>query len=138
MAIHIRPFMTSNPIQVERSAKLAEVIRKMDKHKVSHLVVSHQRRLSGVISRTDILHKIKSLLQTTGGSKWTEMEMTHLTAQDIMTSAPISIRPDDPVEYTVELFLQNQFHSLPVIEDGKVVGIVTLFDLLKAHHEMLV
>ena len=54
-----------------------------------------------------------------------------------MSSHPLSISPSAPVEKAVHLLVTNKFGSLPVVEDGKLVGIITASDLLRALEALL-
>jgi len=48
-----------------------------------------------------------------------------------MSTKLVKIEPDDKVGTAAELFLDNRFHALPVVAEGKLVGLVTTFDMLK-------
>ncbi|MEZ4980721.1 MAG: CBS domain-containing protein [Saprospiraceae bacterium] len=43
----------------------------------------------------------------------------------------VNLRPEDPASFAARIFGENLFHALPIVESGKLVGIVTTFDLLK-------
>lgn len=58
--------------------------------------------------------------------------LTRLTVAEIMTCFPISIAPDRPVTAAVRRMLANKVGALPVVAQGKVVGIVTRTNLLQA------
>jgi acetoin utilization protein AcuB len=53
-----------------------------------------------------------------------------------MTETPLSVSPQMPVEEAVQLMLKHQIGGLPVVENGKVVGIITTSDVLRAFLEM--
>jgi CBS domain-containing protein len=50
---------------------------------------------------------------------------------DIMRTAPLSVKPADSLRDLAKLFLQERIHRAPVVEQGKLVGIVTTFDVLR-------
>lgn len=129
-------FMIKNPVSITVDKSIKQVMSQMDKSKVSHLLVEDEDGLlEGVISQQDILTKIKQITEQSSGQTYASLEMNSLRAADIMTSKPIAIKPDDSVEYAVELLLQKQFHCLPVIKENKAVGIVTFYDLLKGYYQ---
>jgi CBS domain-containing protein len=53
-------------------------------------------------------------------------------AEDMMTANPITISPDAPVEEAARLIAENKHNRLPVVEDGRLVGVVTRLDVLDA------
>jgi acetoin utilization protein AcuB len=52
-------------------------------------------------------------------------------AEDIMTRKLAKVSPEDRLNVVIEVFSKNLFHALPVVEDGKVVGIITTHDIIK-------
>jgi CBS domain-containing protein len=54
-----------------------------------------------------------------------------------MSAHPFSVRPSAPVEKAAHLLITNKIGSLPVVEDGKLVGIVTASDMLRALEALL-
>lgn len=89
-----------------------------------------------------VIHKLESMV-TDGIVSMASVEVTsfrtpasllppHLLVKDIMTAHPIEGRPDFPLRVAVDLLLDNQLKSLPIIDvDGSVLGIVTQCDLMK-------
>jgi CBS domain-containing protein len=60
------------------------------------------------------------------------------TVADIMERKPLTVGPTAKLDEIVELLANGRFHSLPVVQDGRLVGIVTTTDLLRRLHESLV
>lgn len=132
----IGTYMIPDPISVSNDVNLKSIFQIMELEKVSHLIVTKDTgQISGVISKQDLLTKMKELSSNSSGKTYTALNMENLTASDIMTSRPIVVKKDDALEYGVELLLQKQFHCLPVIEGEKAIGIVTAFDLLKGYYQ---
>jgi len=132
----ISNYMVKDPIGVSSDVSLEDIMQLMTKKNLSHLIVSNDDSdVVGVISKTDILSKVKYLLRETTGKTYSDLVTNSITANDIMTANFIPVKPDDSVDYGVELLLQKEFHCLPVVEDGKPVGIVTFYDLLKGYYQ---
>lgn len=128
--------MVPNPKSVLASSSLSNVLKTMQKEKVSHIIVSNEdEKMRGVISKEDLLQRLKSILGNSSGVMYINKELSSIKAEDIMTKDFVSIKKDDPVEYGIELLLQKKFHCLPVVENNKAVGIVTFYDLLKGYYE---
>lgn len=54
-----------------------------------------------------------------------------IVIKDIMTKDLIKLSPDDKIGTAAELFLDNRFHALPIVDEGKIVGLITTFDVLR-------
>jgi len=129
-------YMTKNLVSIKEDASIKEGLKIMAKDNISHLIVKDQEeKLTGVISRIDLLNKMKRLANETSCKKYTDLELSSAQVKDIMTADLLVVKPSDAVEYAVELFLQKQFHCLPVVEDEQPVGIITMFDLLKGYYQ---
>lgn len=129
-------YMSKNPISLSEDTSLQGVMNTLDQSKISHLmVVDYAGNLAGVISKTDILKKTKAIIQQASGKAYAQKMLETTLAKDIMTKQFISVRPEDAASYAIELFLQKEFHCVPVIDQGKPVGILTLFDLMKGYYQ---
>lgn len=127
----LREIMTSRLITVSPEAS-AEVIREIfHKNTFHHIPVTEKGDvLVGIISMEDFFRVSYVLSLNTGGRIYSEKTYSSLTAKDFMTTYPLSLEPDDTIGLAADIFLANQFHALPILEDGKIVGIVTSHDLL--------
>ncbi len=114
----IHTIMTKNPISLSPLNTIADVESLFKHHRIHHLPVVDQGRLIGLITTYD--------LWSHGNKNPNETFVT-----DIMNTRIVKISPDDKIGTAAELFLDNRFHALPVVQDDKLVGIVTTFDVLK-------
>ena len=57
--------------------------------------------------------------------------MNNFTVKDIMTKRLAKLEPTDKINVALEVFKENLFHALPVVEGDKIVGIVSTFDIIK-------
>ncbi|MFK7810530.1 MAG: HPP family protein [Saprospiraceae bacterium] len=129
----VEDIMTSWTISVQPEDQLPVIQAIFKTHSFHHLpVINDDQKVVGMISKIDILHFMKQLSQETSGKFFSQKSIAHSTAGDIMTTGEIiTIAPDDTVGLAADIFLANTIHSLPVVEDGKLAGIVTTHDLLK-------
>ena len=86
-------------------------------------MVGSDERLVGIITETDLLKLVTEGIQ---GEPPTEA-----TVAEYMTSTVITVAPTVDIYYVAGMFLANKFRRLPVVEDGKIVGAITRYDLLR-------
>ncbi len=115
----VRDIMTKNVVYATLPNNRRFVLELFKKHGISAVPVLKDGRVVGIVTRKDILRKIE------------EDQLALL-----MTPNPVTVREDDPIEKVVEIFLSKPFHRLPVVRDGKLVGIVTVKDLIKLIAEL--
>lgn len=128
--------MIKEPVVIKHNESLIQLIELFESTNIKHLViVDDNKQVIGMISRTDLYKKIKWLSSNTSGRTYTEKYLTGTTAKDIMTANPVVLNPEDSLAYAAELLLEKQFHSLPVVKEKEPVGIVTVFDIIKAYKE---
>jgi CBS domain-containing protein len=128
----IRSIMTTNLITAKENSSLEAIRDIFSMHSFHHLpVVGDMGNLLGIISREDFF-KVAYVFTTDSlpGSSEAELRFKQLRAADIMTKYPLHLDPDDTVGLAADIFLANKFHALPIVEDGKLIGIVTSHDLL--------
>lgn len=114
----IHTIMTKNPISLSPTHTIADVESLFKHHRIHHLPVVDDGKLMGLVTTYDLWNHSSS-----------NPSETFVT--DVMNTRIVRISPEDKIGTAAELFLDNRFHALPVVQDGKLVGIVTTFDVLK-------
>lgn len=117
----VADIMTAAPIVVEVPGSRSDAINIMVRNNLTGLPVirSSDGKLMGVVSRRDVFRKV-------------DEDQLSL----IMNKGCITVTPDTPVEEAAAIFSSKRIHRLPVVEDGKLVGIVTPTDMLRIVKEM--
>lgn len=92
-------------------------------------VVDSNQRLVGIITETDLLKLV------TEGIKGERPD--EATVAEYMTTDVITVPPTVDIYYIAGMFLANKFRRLPVVEDGKIVGAITRYDLLRVIRALL-
>ena len=139
-AVRVRELMTTDPFTVDPDAPLGTAIALMRMKEIRHLpVVDEARRLVGIITDRD-------LRQAAFGPALAEhlsfgaqrrlrglaRDLEELRVRDAMTWVVATVHPDAAIAHAALVMFERRVGSLPVVEDGKLVGILTERDLLKA------
>lgn len=118
--------VSPDPITVSPATELREAVELMDRHDVRHLPVVEGGALVGMISDRD-------LLAATG---WKPSRLVRLReappglVRDLALQPPRIARPDEEPQALARRMLEHRIHALPVVEDGRLVGIVSEYDFL--------
>jgi CBS domain-containing protein len=106
---------------VPPDAKLSEAIKTLGQRKIGAVLVMNQGRMEGILSERDIVR----VLGERGAAALDE------PVSDAMTRKVVSCRQSDTVSAIMEMMTLGKFRHLPVVEDGKVVGLISIGDIVK-------
>lgn len=122
--------MTSNPDVVQSDTPLREVIDKMKVERCRQLpVVNESGRLQGIITDRDVRLAMNSPVVLHG--RWQDEGVIEtVTANSCMTPNPITVNSKTPAYRAAEMLSAYKFGALPVIDNGDLVGIITVTDFL--------
>lgn len=119
-----RKLVTLNPTQ-----SLYDAERMFKKHKIRHIPVVENDRIIGIVSYSDLL-RISFADMTSGEEEVTSVVYDMYTIPQIMAKTPLTVNANTTVKEVAEILAKQSFHSVPVLENEKLVGIVTTTDLL--------
>ena len=106
---------------VATGATVFEALRLMAEKEVGALVVTDGRRIAGIISERDYARKIVLLGRTSPNTR----------VEEIMSSHVVYTHPDQSIEECMAIMTDRRIRHLPVMEDGQLVGIISIGDLVK-------
>ena len=112
--------MVTDLLTVEATIPLTDAVRKMDERGVGAVLVLCGERLEGVFTERDVLRAVAHGLTP------------EATVAEWMTRGPETIEPDETAEHAAVLMIHGGFRHLPVVEEGKVVGILSIRDLMRS------
>ncbi|MDA0985578.1 MAG: CBS domain-containing protein [Bacteroidetes bacterium] len=123
--------MTADPYALQLNDGLTQAEILFKKHKVRHLPVVSGDKIVGILSQTDLarISFVDSYDPNNFSVDTTVYSLFSL--EQIMVRNPTSISPDTLIKDAAEIFLKAEFHALPVVQDKKLVGILTTTDLIK-------
>lgn len=102
-------------------------------HKIHHIPVTDEEgRLVGIVSQTDFerISYGASLFRNPDAASYNEALLRSLRVSEIMTKDVKVLRPTDTVKQAYQLLKDNTFRAIPIVDKGKLVGIVSALDLL--------
>ena len=121
--MEIKDLMNPSVVTIEPTASAALAARLLSRHNVGSLpVCGEDRRLRGMVTDRDIVLRCVAA----------EEDPAQTLVRDIMTRGCASVSPHDDCRSATRLMAQQQIRRLPVVEEGKLVGILTLADLARS------
>lgn len=128
----VSTLMSTDLFTVEPTEKLKRVKEILEEHGIHHVPVVNDEKLAGIISKSDLLYFLKATAGDSYEPYLNEVRLKNYTAEEAMTSQVTVLNPNDPIKLALKIFQENLFHALPIVEDGKLVGLVTTFDIINA------
>ncbi len=119
--INVGEIMTKDVIAVEKAETIEKLIKKFKKYDFHSLPVVYKDRLVGICTKTDLLKVIER--------KLANIAATHV--EDIMTPHPITVESSTHLSEASELMRKNHIRILPVVDEGRLVGLLSYSDLVK-------
>jgi len=118
--------MSKNPIAISPEASIQEAMELMKKHCIRHLpVVDQSKRLVGWVSDTDLRGAlIASMIE-------------ELTVRDVMIGDPVTVSSTDFLEQAALLISEQKIGGMPVVDNDKLVGVITAVDILEAFIDIM-
>lgn len=116
---------------IEAGERMVHLRRRMIDENISRFVVMAEGKMIGIVSETDVAIALLKFRESVD-DRHQEHQVRNILVQDIMTASVQSVSLGSPVSEVVDMMLAKNFSSVPVTENGKVVGIVTRQSLIQA------
>lgn len=123
--------MTASVLTVDKAQhNLRDVKGLLNKEKIRHVPVMEGDKLCGIISKNDINRlSFGAIFDNQDNADEAVLDM--LSIDQVMSSNPRVVSSETSIKEVAEILSNEDFHSLPVVDDGKVTGIVTSTDVIK-------
>jgi acetoin utilization protein AcuB len=129
--------MSTNPVTITADVPITEALRIMRQNQVRRLpVLDENGELIGIVSEKDLLYASPSPATSLSIYEMHYM-LSRLQVTELMTADPVTITPDTLLEEAALIMADNKIGGLPVVKDGKLVGIITETDIFKVFLELL-
>jgi len=128
--------MSKSVVVANKFHNFSEVHELFSKHGMHHLpIVDGNNHLIGIVSSNDLM-KVFTKPEYKNLSLNTDLADKVINIPDIMTPDPITVTSTDTIKHAAQIFDEKKFMAMPVVDNGKIVGIVSVKDLvhLVAHY----
>lgn len=131
VAVPISTIMTAEVITLNTNDSLDKAEHLFKKHKIRHIPVIKNKRLVGMLSMNDLLR-----ISFADGAYREEDNISSslyemFTIPQLMRNRLTTVHPDNSIREVSEIFVESEYHSLPIVDGEELVGIVTTTDLIK-------
>ncbi|MEE9150938.1 MAG: CBS domain-containing protein [Thermoplasmata archaeon] len=156
----VKNIMTKKVVTLKPDETLKEVANKFSEHNISGApVVDDEKHVIGIVSEADIIATIErsgrevsmvylspalsmvglSFKETPSNKKTEEIfeEVGNIKVSEMMTQNVKTVGPDDQVKTVVDIVASGKINRVPVIKNGKLVGIVTRGDIIKGMSKLV-
>jgi CBS domain-containing protein len=127
MSLKVEHVMTREVITVEFGSPLKDAVELMNTNEIGSIVVLKEGKPIGIVTERDLLKKIVV----------TSERVRQMKVDEIMSTPVIAAHPDEDVESAARTMLSKKIKKLPIIDDGRLVGVVTLTDLFRFEPELI-
>ena len=117
----VRDIMIKDVLTISENDTALKAAQLMTEKGVSSLIVLSDDQPIGIVTERDFIKKI--CLK--------ELKLSNVKVGDMMSRIRTSASPDIPIDVAVQRMVNNRIRRLPIFENGKVVGIITVTDLAK-------
>jgi acetoin utilization protein AcuB len=121
----VSQIMSQQIITVSPSRGVGQALKLMQKHQIRHLPVTEQGHMVGWITSRDLREVLLASM------------LEEIKVGEVMVQAPLSVTPDTEVEEAARLIHEHKIGGMPVLEGDRLVGVITMLDLISAFITML-
>ncbi|MDH2906893.1 MAG: CBS domain-containing protein [Candidatus Nitrosotalea sp.] len=116
----VRNVMKFNVVSINSSSTVSDAAKTMKDANIGCVIITENNTAVGILTERDLVRKIIALQKPLSTS-----------VKDIMSTPLVMIDPEESLWELAEIMKQKQIHKVPVVENGKLVGIVTATDLTR-------
>ena len=127
--VPVSQIMTKELVVLNPTQSLYDAEKLFNKHSIRHIPVVEGDRVVGVISRSDLL-RISYADLNENEETVDSVVYDMYTLPQVMTRVPVTVESNTTIKEVAEILSKQSFHSIPVVEQGKLGGIVTTTDLI--------
>src|SRR5699024_8241330 len=127
--VPVSEIMTKKVVTLTPKDSLYDAEKQYKKHGIRHIPVVENDQIVGVISHSDLL-RISFADLDENDDQVIPVIYDMYTIPQVMSRVPVTVEISDTIKEAAEILARQSFHSLPVVDKGKLVGILTTTDLI--------
>jgi CBS domain-containing protein len=127
MIMKVEDIMVESVVTVDVDATVMKAVKLMNEHEIGCLIVTRRGKAVGIITERDLLKRV--IAKSKNPSR--------IKAREIMTKPLIAGQPDMDLEDATRLMFEKQIKKLPVVDEGKLLGLITLTDVARFQPQMI-
>ena len=131
--IEINEVMNPEVFVVQENQQVGHARNLMISHGISRVVVVDDDDIPvGMVTEKDLTRKLKGK-----GPQWKSRPIDKISIKRVMSSKPITAKPNDEIQKAIELLIKNRIGSIPIVDEDGIAGIITKTDLMKVYTDKL-
>jgi len=127
MSIELHGIMVDKVITAKKKATVRDAVKLMNKYEIGCLVVVENGKPVGIITERDLLKRVLAKSK----------ELRNMKVMEVMSTPLISVVPSVEIEEATKIMFQKKIKKLPIVEKGKLLGLVTLTDILRVQPQLI-
>lgn len=129
--MRIDKWMSRPPVGVKPLDSILRAREIMEARRINQLLVVVRNKIVGIITDRDLRDAFPSVFAE-AAEPMAVADPARIKVEEVMTTNTVTLRPADSIQEAAKLMLRERFGSVPIVEDGKPVGILTRSDILRA------
>ena len=123
--------MQTDMVSVRSADPMQKVQDLFDQCNIRHLPVIDNDIFVGLISYTDLMHFLELIDKDSREFYLNKLRLKNYKVEEVMTREIISAQPNDSIQKVIQLIYDHDFHAVPILDKGKIVGMLTTHDILR-------
>jgi CBS domain-containing protein len=117
----------SETVTIPANAEISEAVEMLSRHNIGALVVvDDDGAVAGILSERDIVRRLRGFAGTLLGQP----------VSSLMTPHPVACKREDTVDEVMQMMTGRHFRHMPVVEDGRLIGVISIGDVVKTKIEV--
>ena len=122
----VKDVMNKNVVVAKSDVTIKEASKVMSQYKIGSLVILKGNEIKGIITDTDIVNAIAK-----------DKDVDSTIMEQIMSKKVMTIDPEQTIEEAVDIMMKHKISRLPVVEEGKIKGIITATDIIVVEPKLI-